>query len=414
MMSLRLGAIEKSGKVSGMANRSDVDGFRAALLDCFGLWSSWFDGDLNMLETNSAIPNLNKKLLLTPERAEIIKRHMECGSTPLILGAKLGVLWSVVMGETEGQRELCVLGPVFTQPVTPRMAEKLIESYHLSFTNKRGLIECMSVIPVISTMNFFQFTVLLHRYMTGETVSVSDFVYNMPQEQKWEYEDRQAHSPLINEHELLDRVQNGNLDYRGALTAAGTGSLGIRAGIDPIRQAKYSVVAFITLCARAAIEGGLSSDVAYTLSDTYTETVDACQSISEIAAVSHTMYEDYIRRVHRVKTAAGISRPIQACRDYIEAHVAGSVTVEELAERSGYTPYYLTKLFKAETGYSVKEYILRAKVREAKKLLVNTDLTVLEISERLGFSTQSYFSHQFERAEGLPPTKFRQKNQKVN
>ena len=126
------------------------------------------------------------------------------------------------------------------------------------------------------------------------------------------------------------------------------------------------------------------------------------------------MYADYIRRVHQVKTAAGISRPVQACRDYIDAHAAENLTVEQLAERTGYAPYYFTKLFKAETGCSVKEYILRAKVEAAKKMLVNTNLSVLEISERLSFSTQSYFTHQFERMEGLSPTKFRQKNQKVN
>ena len=59
---------------------------------------------------------------------------------------------------------------------------------------------------------------------------------------------------------------------------------------DPIRQAKYSVVAFITLCTRAAIEGGLSSEIAYTLSDTYAQSVDMAQTVSHVAAVSHAMF----------------------------------------------------------------------------------------------------------------------------
>ena len=396
-----------------MDDRDGFEGFLEALLGCFGIWSSRFDGELNMTWSNSAIPNLHRKLLVTPERSVLIRRHIGPDAPPLIVGAKIGLLWSVVTDFRDGETRLFVLGPILTQPVTWDMAEKLIEPYQLSFETKRGLIDCMTIIPAVSTVSFFQFTVLLHRLVTGRAVSVSDLAYDMAPARR-EAGEEGAHAPLINEHELLRRVKSGDMDYRSALAAAGTVSRGIRAGIDPICQAKYSVVAFITLCARAAIEGGLSADTAYTLSDTYTETVDACRSISEIAAVSHTMYEDFIRRVHRVRTAADISRPIQSCRDYIEEHVTDALTVEELAERSGYTTYYFTRLFKEETGLSVKETILRAKIAEAKRLLSNTDMTVLEISESLKFSSQSYFTHQFERVEGVAPTKFRLKNQKVD
>lgn len=397
-----------------MENTDQIGTFRTALKDCFGLWSCRLDEGLNVTETNSDLPNLTSRLFLSQKRAEIIRRHTELETAPLILGAKIGALWSVITSGAGAEREVWALGPIFTRPVTRSMMENLIEPYHVSFDYKRRLLDCLSLVPVLPMENFFQFTVLFHYYVTGETVGVSNFIYNMPESQRREEERRAAHSPLINEHELLDRVRSGDLDYRGALSVAGTGSHGIRADIDPIRQAKYSVVAFLTLCARAAIEGGLSADIAYGLSDTYTEMVDACQSISETAAVSHTMYQDYITRVHRIKTAAGISRPIQASRDYIETHVTDAITVEELAERSGYAPYYFTKLFRAETGYGIKEYILRAKVEAAKRLLINTDKTVLEISETLKFSSHGYFTHQFEQIAGVSPMQFRKKNQKVN
>lgn len=54
---------------------------------------------------------------------------------------------------------------------------------------------------------------------------------------------------------------------------------------------------------RAAIAGGLSSEIAYTLSDTYTQSVDNARTISQVAAVSHTMYDDFIRRVNQVRRA---------------------------------------------------------------------------------------------------------------
>lgn len=207
-------------------------------------------------------------------------------------------------------------------------------------------------------------------------------------------------------------VRTGNLNYHEVLAAAGAVSPGIRTrSSNPVRQAKYSVVAFITLCTRAAIEGGLSSECAYTLSDTYTEAVDNCETISQIAAVSHTMYEDFIRRVNHVRRESGISRSVRLCCDFIDNHVEEELTLKEIAERVGYTEYYLARKFKRETGMSVNAYIRKARVRYAKMLLSATQLTVEEIGARLHFCSRSYFSSVFRELEGMTPSEYRMKHQ---
>lgn len=107
--------------------------------------------------------------------------------------------------------------------------------------------------------------------------------------------------------------------------------------------------------------------MAYSLSDTYTESVDRCNTISQIAAVSHTMYEDFIRRVNQYRRQSGVTRSIRICCDYIDTHPTEELKLEALVGETGYTEYYLTRKFKKEMGRSVNAYIRTARVQYANK-----------------------------------------------
>jgi hypothetical protein len=58
---------------------------------------------------------------------------------------------------------------------------------------------------------------------------------------------------------------------------------------EPLRQAKTSVIVFISLCVRAAIEGGLMPEVAYSVGDSYIQSVENAQKPSEMVAISKVM-----------------------------------------------------------------------------------------------------------------------------
>lgn len=401
-----------------MESWESIHTFQKVLLDCYGLWSWRLNGKLNVVETNCDLPNLFEKLLVSQDRIEILREHLGQGTAPLILGNIIGLLWAVIPESTAAGKELLVLGPIYTADISNQMAEQLLEPLQLSFMHKRGLIECLGHVPRMSTVQFFQQAVLLHRYVTGESVHPSDFLYRVQQKGALEdYRERREwegsqHTSFRYEEMLLEMVRTGNLEYQNALSSAIAASPGIRMKkSNPILQAKYSVVAFITLCTRAAMEGGLSAEMAYTLSDTYTEEVDGCKTIGEITAVSHAMYEDFIRRVNRCRNAAGVSRAVQSCCDYIDTHPAEELTADTLAARAGYTMYYFTRLFKKETGMSVKQYIGAARIRQAKVLLADTHLSVQEISDQLRFCSHSYFARQFQQAEGVSPTAYRAEHQ---
>lgn len=73
------------------------------------------------------------------------------------------------------------------------------------------------------------------------------------------------------------------------------------------------------------------------------------------------------------------------------------------------SPDYLTKLFRRENGMSLSEYIIQKRISLAKKLLVTTSLSVVEISQRTGFSYSSYFVRIFKKKTELTPQQYRER-----
>ncbi|ALG10858.1 AraC family transcriptional regulator [Kibdelosporangium phytohabitans] len=85
-------------------------------------------------------------------------------------------------------------------------------------------------------------------------------------------------------------------------------------------------------------------------------------------------------------------------------------TVREYAEQIGVTPGYLTDVIRNATGRTPSQLIRETRIREAKRLLIRTDLTVRQISQRIGFTDSAYFCRFFRRETGDSPGDFREKH----
>ena len=208
-------------------------------------------------------------------------------------------------------------------------------------------------------------------------------------------------------------VKNGDLDYKQALDASQQLSSGVPVrSADPLRQGKISSIVFCSIVCRAAIEGGLSPEEAYALGDAYIQSSESATSMDELTAISYTMYDDFIRRVHKRRTNPKYSPQVQKCVDYIEMHLKNRIRAADLAGLAGYGEYYITHKFREETGLSVNDYIKFAKVERAKVLLQSTDMGVQEIADTLGFSSRSHFSQSFKQVAGCSPMEYRTQNTK--
>lgn len=95
---------------------------------------------------------------------------------------------------------------------------------------------------------------------------------------------------------------------------------------------------------------------------------------------------------------------------YLDNHYAETPSVEEMAARTGLSPSYFMKRFKACVGSTYISYLNNYKVRLAEDLLKNTKLSLTMISQRLGFCNTNYFSTVFKKKNGMSPLEYRKKN----
>lgn len=98
---------------------------------------------------------------------------------------------------------------------------------------------------------------------------------------------------------------------------------------------------------------------------------------------------------------------IQHIMDFLNEHFMEEISLQELGDIFHMSHYHLSHIFKTVTGLSPMKYILHRKIGEAQNLLMNTELLMGGITERIGFSDISHFSSMFKKYVGLTPTQYR-------
>lgn len=219
-------------------------------------------------------------------------------------------------------------------------------------------------------------------------------------------------TPFNSEFEKYATIQSGNVEQVKKNFAKirenflqGKGKL----SDDPLRNIMYHFVTSVALTSRICVQGGLGHDTAYTLSDIYIQRADKCQSCEKLIDIFEEMQIDFAQRMRDLKKNNVISIHIRKCIDYIYDHLHDDLTLKTLAELAGLNPAYLSKLFQKETGISIKEFVINARITTAENLLKYSDFSCLEISLALGFSSQSAFISVFKKANGITPKKYREK-----
>lgn len=99
--------------------------------------------------------------------------------------------------------------------------------------------------------------------------------------------------------------------------------------------------------------------------------------------------------------------PMQEVLEYIQHHLEEPISLSQLARIANLSEGRFKTKFKHYVGTPPREYILREKVKQAKALLENSDLTITQISYHLGFSSSQYFSTVFKRFTSTSPLDYR-------
>lgn len=217
------------------------------------------------------------------------------------------------------------------------------------------------------------------------------------------------HASFDREIAFYESISSGNIElvkqFMQPLFFEGCGIL----SKDHIRNLKYHMVVLAALIARSCINGGMSPEEAYSISDFYINKTDVCSTENEIRLVHKEMIESYTERMRRLKINGVYSKQVVHAIDYINTRLHSRVFLENAAEHLKISPAYLSRLFRTETGMNFSDYVNKMKIEEAASLLLYTEYTDLEISALLCFSSQSHFIKVFKKFMGVTPKEYKKK-----
>lgn len=91
----------------------------------------------------------------------------------------------------------------------------------------------------------------------------------------------------------------------------------------------------------------------------------------------------------------------------IDANIYNDISTSKICDELNYSRAYLSKIFKQETEYTILEYIVQQKIKEAKKLIREKNMNFTQISDKLAFDNPHYFSRVFKRVTNMTPSEYK-------
>jgi AraC family transcriptional regulator len=201
-------------------------------------------------------------------------------------------------------------------------------------------------------------------------------------------------------------VRTLHLRLSGDLIARAAAEL---AGADPAR---------LSLVERAGFRDPLLAQIGFALWHELEQRAPAGALYAHTAA--HLLAVHLLRRYSSLGPAVEAASRAPACgltprqlrrvTDFVQAHLEHPLPCEALARQAGYSPSHFARAFRATTGESPHQFVLRQRVERARQLLDERDLPLAEVALASGFANQSHFTRVFKHRVGTTPRAYRREH----
>jgi len=166
----------------------------------------------------------------------------------------------------------------------------------------------------------------------------------------------------------------------------------------------------IIMGSKVVVDGGLNLETRLYLNDQLIKMMDKAVEIQDKFNLTKYFLQRYIDLVHDRQEIENLAT-VRKIQRFIKRNYSEKLTLDQIADHVYLSASYLCKIFKDVTSITIIEYLTQIRLKEAKRLLRKTEMSLRDIAQLCGYYDASYFSKVFKRETGVTPGQYR-KNMK--
>lgn len=308
-------------------------------------------------------------------------------------------------------------GPIALDYPDITMVDGIIQKFNISLDYRRKMYTALTAIPLIEPFQARHLSKLLFLLVTnlisGESERRKELSEKAFQQAKiGEYiqltkEDKPySATQYAMEKSLISDVLAGNTKGAKAMLNEMLGQIYFTSG-NNIEIIKVRTIELVALLSRATYEAGSNESSVYHMTENFMLQLTNVKNLTDLSYVLMETLDQFTNMAFSHTNTNNLSI-IKKSIAYINDHYNQNITLDMAAEHVGLNPAYFSTLFKKEMGINFSNYLLNLRIENAKLLLKNSNLSLINIALELGFENQSYFSNVFKKATGMTPKQYRQ------
>lgn len=319
-----------------------------------------------------------------------------------------------------GKTYTVIIGPAFvTDPFSDlRIIGKTL--YFVTGGDTQKLKNYLYVSKITDKKGFNADLLMCYYLLTGKKISKSmeestvvvdinkDIIqklFDMREEEKKDY------FSFERQELLLSAISSGNLENTKKLCTSFLNFSAFKRCEDNLMSSKFRFIAAMLLVNRQAVIFGVDETKATAIYKEFCRKVYASEREWEIKEIFLKVTLEYAKSISESQiykvNIRDVNPVVIKAVNYISQHLHKDLTVAEICCYCSVSESHLRLCFKHDIGKSIVEYVTEQKIEEAKMLLKYTNYSLLEISDYLSFSSQSYFTTVFKKICGQTPTEYR-------
>lgn len=342
-----------------------------------------------------------------------IHSHMKRGGHRITIVVTSYHMYAACLALDDGVEVLA--GPVHGSEIRADRIWQLCQELELSEEIRNQALRWLGALPVMSAENFSAAVTFLYYGMTGEDAQVFWVECESPRRPNVDLSQIVMDAEGIFDEKrdrILTYIEQGNVEGLNQILGGwymwDENQFPVFSD-SRMKSMQISLAAMILYGGQAAVRGGVTEDLVLNQNLLDYERLFSFRNGREFMQYFKEIAMEYARMVRDSRNINLESALVRKIDHVIQEHLWDKVTPTLIAEKLGMNLSYLCREFKKNTGKTIGEYINERKISEAKRLLRATDQSLVEISDTLGFSSQSYFHRVFKRLTGYTPTEYRER-----